>query len=291
MILIADSGATSTDWCLLNTDLSMNQYIKTAGLNLNYLTENEIAAIISRELKPSLPSFAPERITHVYFYGSGCSTKQKQEKIKSSLATLTPNATIIADHDMVGAAISLCGEDMGIACILGTGSNSCFYDGKNIKKTMLSLGYLLGDEGSGSYIGKKIVCTYLKNQMPDYVSLRFIEKYNKQREDIIIDMYAATQKTGAYFAQFSYFASENIEHVFIQNLIKNCFRDFFTEQIAIYEEAQTLPISFVGSVAFVFQRELKCVTEELGYSLGRIIQNPIESLVEYHRKKQQLDNH
>ena len=284
MILIADSGATTTDWCLLNTNLTVNKYIRTSGLNANYLTETEIDSVLSRELTPRLLYPILENITHVFFYGSGCSTEKKQRKIQSQLSKITPNAAVIADHDLVGAAISLCGNDMGIACILGTGSNSCFYDGKNIKKTILSLGYLLGDEGSGTHIGKEILCAYLKNKMPQDVHHLFYSKYKKRPEDMVAEMYAAP-KVGTYFAQFSHFASENLNFSYIQNLVKKSFSDFMQEQVSQFEEASYLPLGFVGSIAYVFQQELKSVVREFGYTLGKIIQNPIEGLVEFHQKK------
>ena len=283
MILIADSGSTLTDWCLLNADKTINKYFKTAGLNANYLTEFEIYDVLLSEFKINLPYPILEKITNVYFYGSGCSTKQKQEKIKTQILKLTPNADVIADHDTLGAAISLCGNNKGIACILGTGSNSCFYDGENIKKTILSLGYLLGDEGSGTHIGKKILYCYLKNKMPQEIKELFYEKYKKQPEDIIIEMYSVG-KVGAYFAAFSYFAAENLNFPYIQNIVKECFRDFLQEQVALFDEAKFLPISFVGSIASVFHIELKTVLCEFGYTLGKIIKNPIYGLVEFHQK-------
>ena len=285
MILVADSGSTVTDWCLLDTDSNERKYIKTRGLNANYLTKKEMQEILLNELKPKLPHSAIDLITNVYFYGSGCSTENKQEKVRSQISeTLTPNATIIADHDLVGAAISICGSDMGIACILGTGSNSCFYDGKTIVKTLLSLGDLLGDEGSGTYIGKQILYFYLKNRMPEELSLLFYQKYKKHPEDIIAEMYAAP-KTGAYLAQFSHFASENIQYPYIANIIKDSFRDFLKEQLIQYEEAKDYPIGFVGSIAAVFSEQLQEVMQEFGLKTGKIIQNPIEGLVEYHLKK------
>ena len=289
MILIADSGATQTDWCLLNTDSSINQHIRTAGLNANYLTELEIGKILTRELTPLLPYPIGEKITNVFFYGSGCSTEEKQRKVQTQILKITPNACVIADHDTLGAAISLCGNDMGIACILGTGSNSCYYDGKTVKKTILSLGYLLGDEGSGTHIGKKILYDYLKNRMPEDIRRLFYEKYKKHAEDMVAQMYAA-QKIGAYFAQFSYFASENLESPYIQNTVKECFNDFLQEQVAQFEEAKHLPLGFVGSIAKVFHRELKATVQEFGYTLGKIIQNPIEGLVEFHQKKMKNNN-
>jgi N-acetylglucosamine kinase-like BadF-type ATPase len=283
MILIADSGSTRTDWCLLNTDFSVNKFIDTSGLNTNYLNENEIYEILFNELRPNLPYPVTGAIENVFFYGSGCSTESSQKKIKSQMQRITPNADIIAAHDLEGAAIAICGSGMGIACILGTGSNSCLYDGKTIKKTLLSLGYLLGDEGSATHIGKNILYCYLKNKMPENVSQLFYAKYKRKPEDMVSDMYAAA-KTSAYFGMFSYFASEHLSLPYIQNIVKDCFRDFLQEQVTIYEEAKYLPIGFVGSIAAVFQQELKAVIEEFGYTLGKIIQNPINGLVEFHQK-------
>ena len=285
MILIADSGSTTTDWCLLNADTSVNKYIRTSGLNANYLSELEINDILFQELKPQLPYPTIEKITNVFFYGSGCSTEEKQRKMQSQILKLTPNADVTADHDLVGAAISLCGNDMGIACILGTGSNSCFYDGKNVKKTILSLGYLLGDEGSGTHIGKKILYAYLKNKMSQEVFQLFYAKYKKPPEDMVAEMYAAN-KTGTYFAEFSHFASENLNVPYVQNLVKECFKDFLQEQVSQFDEAKHFPLGFVGSIAAVFQQELKSAVQEFGYTLGKIIQNPIEGLVKFHQKTQ-----
>jgi N-acetylglucosamine kinase-like BadF-type ATPase len=283
MILIADSGSTKTHWCLLNTDLSINKYICTSGLNTNYLNEKEIYEILFKELKPSLPYPTPETIENVFFYGSGCSTESNQKKIKSQIHLLIPNADVIAEHDLLGTAISLYGNDMGIACILGTGSNSCLYDGKKVKKTLLSLGYLLGDEGSSTYIGKKILYQYLKNKMPKNVSQLFYTKYERQPADMVADMYA-TSNIGTYFAQFSHFASENLQLPYLQNIVKDCFRDFLNERVTIYEETKYLPIGFVGSIAAVFHQELKFVMDEFGYTLGKIIQDPIDGMIEFHQK-------
>ena len=283
MILIADSGSTSTDWCLLNMDGSINKNISTSGLNANYLSEAEISDILFQELKPNLPYSTLEKISHVHFYGSGCSTKQKQEKVKTQIQKITTNAAVIADHDLVGAAISLCGSDTGMVCILGTGSNTCFYDGKNVKKTILSLGYLLGDEGSGTHIGKKILYAYLKNKMPQDISFLFYAKYKKQPEDMVTEMYAAP-KIGAYFSQFSHFASENLSLPYIQNIVKECFNDFLREQVSQFEEAKHFPLNFVGSIAAVFHRELKSAVQESDYTMGKIIQNPINGLVVFYQK-------
>jgi N-acetylglucosamine kinase-like BadF-type ATPase len=287
MILIADSGATTTDWCLLNTDFSINKCTKTSGLNANYLTDSEIYSILFSEFSTQLPYPILEKITKVFFYGSGCSTDEKQRKIKNQILKIIPNADVIADHDTLGAALSLCGNDMGIACILGTGSNSCFYDGKNVKKTILSLGYLLGDEGSGTHIGKKILYAYLKNKMPKEIQQLFYLKYQKLPENMVAEMYA-TQKVGAYFAQFSHFASENLNIPYLQNIIKDCFRDFLREQVAQFDEAKYFPLGFVGSIASVFHQELTSVVQEFGYTTGKIIQNPINGLAEFYQRNEKI---
>ena len=280
MILIADSGSTKTTWCLLSKSEKNPTYIETVGINPNYLTKTTISDILKNELFPHLPSHG-EKIRKVYFYGSGCSTIKNQELMREILQIITPNADIVAEHDLLGAAISLCGRDMGVACILGTGSNSCVYDGKTIKKTTLSLGYLLGDEGGGVYIGKKILYHYLKNHFPEELKITFEAKYKKTPQEFIRSMYSC-QNIISFFANFTYFAAENIAHPFIQNIIKDCFRDYFTEQVLIYEEANLYPIGFVGSIAFVFQKELKTVAQELQLKVGKIIKNPIEGLKEFH---------
>jgi N-acetylglucosamine kinase-like BadF-type ATPase len=283
MILIADSGSTKTKWCLLNKDFSINKYICTSGLNANYLNEAEVYEILFNELKPELPSSATEVISSVFFYGSGCSTESNQKKIKSQILLLTPYADIIAEHDLLGTAISLYGNDMGIACILGTGSNSCLYDGKRVTKTLLSLGYLLGDEGSSTYIGKKILYQYLKNKMPEDVNQLFYAKYKRKPADMVSDMYAMPH-IGAYFAKFSYFASENLQIPYLQNIVRECFCDFLNEQVTIYKEAKDFSIGFVGSIAVVFRQELKLAMDEFGYTLGKVVQDPIVGMVEFHQK-------
>ena len=282
MILIADSGSTKTTWCVLSENEADAKYIETKGINPNYLAKDTISMVLKNELSPLLPSNC-ELIQKVYFYGSGCSTVSKCELVRESLLAITPNADVIIEHDLLGAAISLCGSDTGVACILGTGSNSCVYDGKTIKKTNLSLGHLLGDEGSGVYIGKKILYHYLKNHFPADLKTAFEAKYQKTPEEFISLMYK-TSNLVSFFSTLTYFASENFSHHFIQKILKSCFRDYFTEQVLIYEESRLYPIGFVGSIAFTFQNELKAVAEEFQLSVGKIIKNPIGGLKDFHKK-------
>jgi N-acetylglucosamine kinase-like BadF-type ATPase len=283
MILIADSGSTKTTWRLISKSDIKVKDIETKGINPNYLTQEAISAILEKELCPLLP-YKAEQIEKVYFYGSGCSTISKCELLHKTLLAITPNADVIVEHDLLGAAISLCGTDMGVACILGTGSNSCFYDGKNVKKTILSLGYLLGDEGGGVHIGKKILYHYLKNHFPEEMKTAFEEKYKKTPQELIYLMYHC-ENIASFLANFTYFAAENRTHSFMQNILTACFHDYFTEQVLIYEEAKHYPIHFVGSVAFVFQEELKTVAEKYQLHIGKIIKNPIDGLETFHRKE------
>ncbi|MCL2131435.1 MAG: ATPase [Lentimicrobiaceae bacterium] len=283
MILIADSGSTKTTWCLLSEKKSRPIYLETKGINPNYLAKSSILEILKNELGTPPPYFA-EEVREVYFYGSGCSTVRNQKIIRESLLAITPNAAIIVEHDLLGAAISLCGSGKGVACILGTGSNSCFYDGKNIKKETLSLGYLLGDEGGGAYIGKKILYHYLKNHYPQELKTAFEAKYQKTPPEFIASLYGCGN-IASFFANFTYFACENIAHRCMQDLVKGCFRDYFREQVLIYEESKHYPIGFVGSIAFIFQKELKEVAEEFQLKVGKIIKNPIEGLIDFHRGK------
>ena len=280
MKLIADSGATSIDWCLIDGNQVLKQF-KTQGINANYLSEEEIQTIISQA--SSLLDLYKAKIKVIHFYGAGCAKSIKQEMMCRHLKTISQNAAIFVEGDTLGAAISIFGEDKGICCILGTGSNTCIYEQRKIKKSILSLGYIFGDEGSGTYIGKMILKNFLKNKFPVDLEETFFQTYQKNKSEIITDLYAA-QKTNAYFSQFSRFASEHIEHPYINELVKECFRTFFNEQVLPFEEHKTWPIGFVGSVAKVFEKQLYIVAEEYHINIYKIIQNPIIGLIEYYQQ-------
>lgn len=281
MILIADSGSTTTNWRLLSYPTGTIAKIDTKGLNPYHLTENEILTVLKYSLYPVIKDYS---IDKVFFYGSGCSNDNKKEIIKQCLLTICPNACITVDHDIMASAIASCGNDMGIACILGTGSNSCVYDGKNIIKTLPSLGYMLGDEGSGTYIGKRLLTLYLKNQLPEHLHHLFFEKYGFTSLDILNRLYQK-EKPGAFISQFAQFVYENIKEECMQNIVRISFRNFFDELVLPYPESKTYPINFVGSIAAMFSEILKEVGKEKSLFIQHIVRYPIEALTDYHLKK------
>ncbi len=281
MKLVADSGATGTDWAYIDAQNKVFQF-RTSGINVSYLSEKELIAIIQNEVIPTLEKKGLFPIHDIYFYGAGCSTPSKQNIMHKTLSLISPNAAIVADHDMLGAAISISHGDKMCVCILGTGSNTCIYNGKTIAKNILSLGYVLGDEGSGTYIGMQFIQQLLKGKVPQDLTDIFFQENHKVPADIVYEVYQAP-KMGAYFAAYTYFLKRHIHHPYVENLLKDCFRDFFREQVFQFSECHEYSIGFVGSIAYVFEEQLRAVGLELSLKISAIIQNPIEGLITYYQ--------
>ena len=280
MILLADSGSTKTDWGLVENGKLVKR-LRTSGMNPFQMSEEAITEEIKTHLVPELPGTV---LDEVHFYGAGC-TKEKQPIVERALrANLTINGECEVASDMLGAARGICGHKPGIACILGTGSNSCSYDGKNLVKNVSPLGFILGDEGSGAALGKLLVGDVLKNQMPETVIKRFFEKYKLTSAEIIDRVYRQP-KPNTFLASFVPFLEENIDEPKIYNLVKESFRSFLRRNVMQYEGWQTLPIGFNGSIAKIYKKPLLEALEEEGMHLGRIIQAPMEAMVEYHVEK------
>lgn len=280
MILLADSGSTKTDWGLVDNGKLVKR-LRTSGMNPFQMSEEAITEEIKTHLVPELPSTS---LDEVHFYGAGC-TKEKQPIVERALrANLTINGECEVASDMLGAARGICGHKPGIACILGTGSNSCSYDGKNLVKNVSPLGFILGDEGSGAVLGKLLVGDVLKNQMPETVTKRFFEKYKLTSAEIIDRVYRQP-KPNTFLASFVPFLEENIDEPKIYNLVKESFRSFLRRNVMQYDGWQTLPIGFNGSIAKIYKNPLLEALEEEGMHLGRIIQAPMEAMVEYHVEK------
>jgi N-acetylglucosamine kinase-like BadF-type ATPase len=278
MILIADSGSTKTDWRLLDKN-GVLATAKTVGFNPFYQTSENIVRNLEEEsLRLQLKNYQPEEI---YYYGTGCSTDAKRTIVETALAEVFPKATIQINHDLLGAARALCGTSEAIACILGTGSNSCHFDGKEIVSNVPNLGFLLGDEGSGGYMGKRLIQAFLNNELPEELHQKFAERYQLTRDEIMDQVYTKPFPN-RYLASFTMFLSETYEHPFTHNLILKGFDDFFTRNITKYEKHKTLPVHFLGSIAFIFTTELKEIAEKHGVQIGKIIRTPIEGLIEYH---------
>lgn len=280
MILLADSGSTKTDWGLVENGKLVKR-LRTSGMNPFQMSEEAITEEIKTHLVPELPGTV---LDEVHFYGAGC-TKEKQPIVERALrANLNINGECEVASDMLGAARGICGHKPGIACILGTGSNSCSYDGKNLVKNVSPLGFILGDEGSGAVLGKLLVGDVLKNQMPEAITKRFFEKYKLTSAEIIDRVYRQP-KPNTFLASFVPFLEENIDEPKIYNLVKESFRSFLRRNVMQYDGWQTLPIGFNGSIAKIYKKPLLEALEEEGMHLGRIIQAPMEAMVEYHVEK------
>lgn len=283
MILIADSGATKTDWSF-GTELSSQKLIHTEGINPFHMNTQYIEEIISRQLIPQLPSSASSDCTAIYFYGAGC-TPERAKEISDPLHHIFPHAHIEAASDLLGAARALCQRTAGIACILGTGSNSCLYDGTNIVENISPLGYILGDEGSGAYLGKHFLSDCLKRQLPVSLTEDFLERYNLTLPDILEKVYRQPQ-ANRFLASLTPYIYEHREMPEIRKLLTDSFTAFLKRNVLLYEKKD--PVSFTGSVAWYFQEEIRSCLSELRLTTGRFVKNPIEELAVYHFSMQNV---
>lgn len=276
MILIAESGSTKTDWVLLDSK-GVNKHQQTLGINPYHQNTSSIIKIIN-----SLNDFGS--VKQIFFYGAGCATDDKKQIIADALLQIFPEANCEINSDVLAAARSVCRRKKGIACIIGTGSNSCLYNGKGIEHNVPPLGYILGDEGSGAVMGKKLLADILKGLAPAPIKSAFYEKYNLEYADIINKVYKE-EAPSRFLAQFTVFLSENINSPYISQLVKKSFTEFFERNIKQYDNHINLPIHFIGSIAFYFKNELEIVANETGLKLGRIEQSPLEGLIQYHLGK------
>ena len=276
MILIADSGATKTDWCFGENQTDA-RIIQTQGINPFHQTQEHIAQVLSEELLPQLKEV--ESISHIHFYGAGC-TPEKSVIVKEELQTLFPHALINVQSDLLGAARSLCGKGKGIACILGTGSNSCEYDGEKITANVSPLGYILGDEGSGATLGKRLTGDCLKHQLPEHTCNQFLEYTGLTPAQIIDKVYRQPQ-ANRFLASLTPFLSMHRDQPEIHELLISCFSDFFRRNVMQYGYKQA-SVHFTGSIAWYFQEEIKEAANSLDISTGQFIKSPIHGLINYH---------
>ncbi len=275
--LIADSGATKAEWCLLNGE--KKKTIFTQGISPYFFSTEQIRDLLLKELKPKLKNV---QVDEVYYYGTGCANPANVKSVKNAIKKVFNGASISVTHDLMAAARALCGRKEGIACILGTGSNSCYYDGKKIVKNSPGLGYVLGDEGSGAYLGKKVLQYYLYGTFDSELRGRFDVTYTTNTVEILENVYKRPMPN-RYMAGFAKFLADNRGHYMIENIIEDGLNDFFFNHLCKYRETWTLPVSFAGSVAFGFKDVLKQLCNSYEFELGKVIKNPMEGLVEYHR--------
>ena len=274
--LIADSGATKCEWCLITN--GKKKTILTQGISPYFLDEAQIITILNKSLIPKLKEIV---IQEVFFYGTGLSNANNALIVKKALKSLFKKAKIQIETDLTAAARALCGKKKGIACILGTGSNSCYYDGKKMQKNSPGIGYILGDEGSGAYLGKKVIQHFLYNTFDEEIMARFEKQFKTTPVEILETVYKQPL-ANRYLASFAIFLAENRGHYMIENIIEDGLNDFFFTHIYKYKESWTYPINFIGSIAFGFKDVLQdlCKTYEL--ELGRVLKTPMKGLIEYH---------
>ena len=280
MILIADSGATKTDWVIIEEGHETH-LAQTNGLNPYFIDYQGIEDELQKNLYPHLDN---KHVTEVYFYGAGCANLQNCDVVKMAMEDFFVNAAIYIEHDLLGAARSLLGHTEGIAGILGTGSNSCYYDGTEIIQNVPSLGYVLADEGSGAYMGRLLIRDYFFGKLPPKIKEAFDQKYGFSLDNILNAIYHE-KKPNQYLASYTYFLSEHKQSTHIHKLIKSAFSSFFKYQVSQYSRYQEIPFSATGSIAYYFKDILSEVAEKYGVKLGKITQSPLQGLISYHSTK------
>lgn len=276
--LIADSGSTKAEWCLLKEG-QPQQTVFTKGISPYFLNETEIVELLQQELLPQLANVAIEQLC---YYGAGCAAEGNRRIVEAALQQTFSNAHIAVTHDLMAAAQATCGHKPGVACILGTGSNSCFYDGTGIVKNSPGLGYVLGDEGSGAYLGKKVVQYYLYDTFDAELKEKFDETYQTTAPQILEAVYKKPL-ANRYLAQFAFFLAQNRGHYMVENILEDGLHDFFFQHLCKYREIWTHPVHFVGSIADGFKDVLEQLCRSYEFELGEVFKNPMPGLIRFHQ--------
>ena len=279
MQLIADSGSTKTEWMLIEKGTVLKHLI-TKGINPFFQTEEEICSELKVTLIPQLESV---KVHQIHFFGAGCALPERKAQVSNALKVLFANAEISVESDLLGAARALLGREKGIACILGTGSNSCFYDGDKIVENVSPLGFILGDEGSGAVLGKLFVGDCLKNQLPEALRDKFMDEY-QLTPAIILDRVYKQPFPNRFLASFMPFLAAHKHEPAVYNLIYNAFVAFFRRNVMQYDYS-SYPVSFTGSVAFYFADILRKAAVDCGINVDKIEKKPMKGLVEMYCKE------
>lgn len=277
MILIADCGSTKTDW-VLHDGKEIVLRLKTQGFNPTQQSSEDIFEILFSELDGKIAPDAPDAI---YFYGAGCAYDTANSRMQSALERFFTTREIQIYSDLLGAARALCGHEEGIACILGTGSNSCLFNGEKIIDNTPSLGYILGDEGSGAHLGRQLVSDCIKKQLPSDLRKKFLQQYNLNIA-IILEKVYHSPLPNRWLASFTPFLAEHKERLEIKMMLKHCFTQFFQRNTMVYRRSW-LPIHIIGGIGVNFSTEIKETAESLGLSIGNIVESPMAGLIEYHK--------
>lgn len=273
MILIADSGSTSTDWRFVDEHGKIEQF-KTKGINPFHDSQENITQLLLNDL----PTFNPSR---VYFYGAGCTNNEVQDIIRKVFKHAYKDAQIEVNSDILAAARALCNREAGIVCILGTGANACYYDGDKIHGQVPALGYILGDEGSGTWLGKRLIHDYFGKSM-DSDCRKLFEQFGNSSKDYIIEQVYGSEKPAAFIASYTTLISENLNQPYFYQLVYDGFKLFIDDVVKRHERHSELPIHFAGSIAFVFGNILRQAMKDSGLYVKNIVQSPIAGLTLFH---------
>jgi len=277
--LIADSGSTKTDWCLLKKN-KKPVHFTTAGINPYLQSSNSISLMLSDELPANSLKTVPEKIC---YYGAGAAAKDKQLEMSLILKTHFGVKKVEVNGDMLAAARALCGGEKGIVCILGTGSSSCYYDGKKIKERQPSLGFIAGDEGSGNHMGKRVLQYYTYGTFDTQLMMDFEMRFGNSIENIVHKLYHEPYPN-RFLATFVTLLKENRGHYMVENILEDCLNDFFTTNILKYRQSWKKPLFFSGSVAYYFSDVIQSLCQQYELDMGEITQSPMEGLIKYYKE-------
>ena len=279
MKLIIDSGSTKSDWVLLKDDNSTQEF-STMGFNPYFHDARTISNAIEENSGLNVIKLM---IKSVYYYGTGCSNEELRAVVKKALKSVFENAEITVNHDLSACAYATYDGSPGISCILGTGSNSCHFDGTHITEEIPSLAYILGDEGSGSFYGKQILSAYLYKTLPKHIHQSFLEEYSLTKDDILDSVYKKPN-ANVYIASFTKFISKHRNDPYFENMLHEGMKKFMITHVCCYTDYKKVNTHFIGSISYYFEAELKNAALELGITLGTIIKKPIDGLVKYHHR-------
>lgn len=280
MIIVADSGSTKCDWAIVDNSGNVISIFSTMGFN-PYFHSKEF---ILKELHTNRGHFPPvKKVEKVFFYGAGCSAPHLNQIIDDALSFFFPKSEVEVDHDLVGAAYATFNGKTAISCILGTGSNSCLFDGNKIREEVPALAYVLGDEGSGSYFGKQLLRDYFYHRLPKELNDPFVKEFEPTKDAVISKVYNEPF-ANVYLASYMHFISTHKEHPFIKEMITKGLKEFLDIHVKCFEESKSLAVHFVGSVAYYCEEILREVAQKSEIEIGTITKKPIDGLVDYHLK-------
>jgi glucosamine kinase len=278
MIIIADSGGSKIDWRIIENNGAIGQ-ASGPGFNPYYQPIEDLKNSVQELLLPKIH----EQVKKIFFYGAGVSSEKNQETIKSAFLGYFPSAHVEIGWDLLAAARALCGYEPGIACIMGTGSNSCLYDGEKIIGNVANLGWILADEGSGANIGRKFLVDYLREVMPEDLRKQFRERFPLTREEFLEKVYQQ-ERPSAFLASFTKFIFQHLKHPYCYKLIYDSFAEFYENNVMKYESYKNLKVHFTGSISFYFSDILRQVANDKGITVKNILEGPIAGLTLYHQK-------